>query len=59
MKNFFVREDGQSLIEYTLIAALVSIVVIGALKTLGKSIDTKLNNVSGVINAANSETAMS
>jgi pilus assembly protein Flp/PilA len=36
--NFIAREEGQDLVEYALLAALLSIVSIAALKTLGPQI---------------------
>ena len=39
------RQEGQALVEYTLILALVSIVAIGALTSLGGEISTKLGEV--------------
>jgi pilus assembly protein Flp/PilA len=39
------RQEGQALVEYTLILALVSIVAIGALTVLGTNIKTVLNEV--------------
>jgi pilus assembly protein Flp/PilA len=39
------REEGQGLVEYALILALVSIAVVGILTTLGGSIGTELSNV--------------
>jgi Flp pilus assembly pilin Flp len=41
------RNSGQSLVEYALILALVSIVAITVLKGIGKSVNTKLTNVNG------------
>ena len=38
LKNFIAREEGQDLVEYALLAALLSIVSIAALKTLGPKI---------------------
>ena len=38
LKNFVVREDGQDLVEYALLAALLSIVSIATLKALGPKI---------------------
>lgn len=44
------REDeGQSLVEYALILALVAIVVIAALTTLGSEVSNKMNDVSGTL----------
>ena len=39
------REEGQALVEYTLILALISVVAIGALTTIGTDIRTDLNNI--------------
>jgi pilus assembly protein Flp/PilA len=43
------REEGQALVEYALILALVSVVAIGALQLLGGNITAVLNNVAGQI----------
>jgi pilus assembly protein Flp/PilA len=48
LKNFIAQEDGQDLVEYALLAALLSIVSIIALKTLG----TKIAATWGTITAA-------
>jgi pilus assembly protein Flp/PilA len=48
LKNFIAREDGQDLVEYALLAALLAIVSIAALKTLGGTIAANW----GTINAA-------
>jgi Flp pilus assembly pilin Flp len=39
------KDEGQALVEYTLILALVSIVAIAVLTNIGKSIVTKLGEV--------------
>jgi Flp pilus assembly pilin Flp len=47
LKNFIVREEGQDLVEYALLAALLSIVSIVTLQTLGPTIAavwTSINN---------------
>jgi pilus assembly protein Flp/PilA len=41
-----VNEDGQGLVEYALIIALVSIVAIAALRTLGTKASNSLTNAS-------------
>ena len=41
------RASGQSLVEYALILALVSIVAILMLRGIGSSVNTKLENVNG------------
>ena len=43
------KEKGQGLIEYALILALISIVVIGALSLLGPKISTVFNTISGTL----------
>ncbi|MGH7725499.1 MAG: Flp family type IVb pilin [Candidatus Eiseniibacteriota bacterium] len=48
LKNFIVREEGQDLVEYALLAALLSIVSILALTALGN----KIKAVWGTIDAA-------
>ena len=42
------REDGQALVEYALLLALIAVVSIGILTTLGK-------NVSGIFNTVNNK----
>ncbi len=52
LKNFskmLVSEDGQGLVEYALIIALVSIVAITALKFLGNKANNTLNNAAGTL----------
>jgi pilus assembly protein Flp/PilA len=39
------REEGQALVEYALILALVSIVAIGALTALGENVDARLQQI--------------
>jgi pilus assembly protein Flp/PilA len=46
MKNFFRNEEGQGLAEYGLILALIAVVVITALSTLGGTIGNTMNTVS-------------
>ena len=43
------REEGQALVEYTLILALVSIVAIAVLTNIGNAIVTKLGEVEKAI----------
>lgn len=47
-------EEGQSLVEYALILALVAIVVIAALTTLGGEVGNKMNEVSNTLEDTNS-----
>jgi pilus assembly protein Flp/PilA len=50
MSNLFNRfvkdESGATAIEYGLIAALISVVIIGVLTTLGENLNTKFTQVS-------------
>jgi pilus assembly protein Flp/PilA len=39
------REEGQSLVEYALILALISVVAIGALTAIGTNVDARLQEV--------------
>ncbi len=43
----FRGRSGQSLVEYALILALISVVAILVLKGIGTSVNTKLDNVNG------------
>ena len=43
------REEGQALVEYALILALVAVVVVGVLVVLGHSVNNTLNNVTNSI----------
>jgi Flp pilus assembly pilin Flp len=46
IKNFVAREDGQDLVEYALLAALLSIVSIITLKALGAKIAANWTTIS-------------
>ncbi len=46
------KRDGQAMVEYALILALIAIVVIVALHFLGGSVNNQLNNIAGNINGA-------
>jgi pilus assembly protein Flp/PilA len=46
------KEEGQALVEYTLILALVSIAAIAILGTIGGDITTKLGEVASALNPA-------
>jgi len=49
IKRHVRREEGQGLVEYALILALIAILVIVALKLLQNNISTLLNNVGNAI----------
>jgi len=50
MTRFTRDETGATAIEYGLIAALIAVVIIGALTLLGTTLDTKFNEVSNSLN---------
>ncbi len=52
--NFFKDESGASAVEYGLLVALIAVVIIGAVTTLGTSLSTQFNSVSTSIEAAGS-----
>jgi len=45
LKNFLHNEDGATAIEYGLIAALIAVVVIGALTTIGTNLNTSFTSI--------------
>jgi len=45
LKNFLRNEDGATAIEYGLIAALIAVVVIGALTTIGTNLETSFTTI--------------
>ena len=63
MKNLivrFVREDaGQDLIEYTLLAGLISLASVLAITALGTAIQGKFTAVGGAVTAAGSSSSIS
>ncbi|AYO83928.1 MULTISPECIES: Flp family type IVb pilin [Methylobacterium] len=54
MKTLFSRfasdESGATAIEYGMIAALIAVVIIGALRTVGTSLTAKFSAISGNLN---------
>lgn len=45
IRNFIKNSKGATAIEYGLIAALISVVIIGVLGTIGGNLQTKFNSV--------------
>jgi pilus assembly protein Flp/PilA len=45
IQTFIANENGATAIEYGLIAALIAVVVIGALTTIGTNLDTNFGSV--------------
>lgn len=52
VKKFFANEDGATAIEYGLIAALVSVAAIVALREMGESLSGMFGNVSTELSTA-------
>ena len=52
LRRFSKDEEGATAIEYGLIAALVSVAAIGALTTMGNSLNTMFSTVSNSMNTA-------
>jgi pilus assembly protein Flp/PilA len=46
------REDGQALVEYALILALIAVVAIGVLTALGTGVSTQLDKIEKAISGA-------
>jgi pilus assembly protein Flp/PilA len=46
------REDGQAMVEYALILALVSVVAIGTLKLVGTDVNSVFLNIKSKLDAA-------
>ena len=49
-KRFVKDESGATAIEYGMIAALIAVVIIGILKTIGSQLNTKFNSISAQLN---------
>jgi pilus assembly protein Flp/PilA len=49
LRSFFAKEEGQGLVEYALILALIAIVVIGVLTLLGKNVNNKISQIGSAI----------
>lgn len=47
--SMFKKEEGQGLVEYGLILALVAIVVVGALSSVGQTVTAKFTEIVGKI----------
>ena len=53
-KRFIIEEEGVTAIEYALIAALIAVVIIGTLTTLGSAISDKFQVIADAISNAGS-----
>lgn len=45
LSNFFKNEDGATAIEYGLIAALIAVVIIAAVRGVGSNLNTTFSNI--------------
>jgi pilus assembly protein Flp/PilA len=52
IRKFFKSDLGATAIEYGLIAALISVVIIAALQLTGNSLKTVFNNISSALTTA-------
>jgi pilus assembly protein Flp/PilA len=53
LRAFFAEESGATAIEYGLIAALIAVVIIGALQLLGTELGATFGTISGELTEAN------
>jgi pilus assembly protein Flp/PilA len=49
LKNFLMDQSGATAIEYGLIAALIAVVIIGAVTTVGTNLSGTFSNVAGAL----------
>jgi pilus assembly protein Flp/PilA len=52
VKNFANQEDGQDLLEYALLVALIALVAIGAVTAAGGSVQTIFQSIADQLGAA-------
>ena len=52
MQNLLSREEGQDLVEYALVVALISVAAVAGMKTLASAIGSAFTNISGTLNGA-------
>lgn len=50
VKNFLVSEDGPTAVEYAIMLALIVIVCIGAVQSIGQSANTKFSGANTALN---------
>lgn len=49
LRKFFVDQSGATAIEYGLIAALIAVVIITALTTVGSNLNTKFGSIASTL----------
>jgi len=52
MRAFLTQEDGQDLIEYALLAALIALAAVVAMQATGTSVNSVFNSISGKLNTS-------
>ena len=55
IKRFFKEEEGVTAIEYGLIAALIAVVIIGAVTLVGTNLSDIFDTISGALTGAGGE----
>jgi pilus assembly protein Flp/PilA len=51
VKSFARREEGQDLLEYALLVALIALIAIGGVKLAGQSVNTIFTRIATALNA--------
>ena len=54
VKSFAKTEEGQDLLEYALLVALIALIAFGAVQAAGGSVRTIFNSIAGSLNSATS-----
>ncbi len=49
LRRLFVEEEGQTLVEYGLLVALIALVVIAALTVLGRKVSNTFNQINATL----------
>jgi pilus assembly protein Flp/PilA len=49
LKRFYRDEEGATMVEYALMVALIAVVCIGVVTTLGTRVNTKFNSAAGAM----------
>ena len=52
VQSFRRNEEGQDLLEYALLVALIALVAVGAVTAAGESVDTIFNGIAGALGGA-------
>lgn len=52
VNSFRRNEEGQDLLEYALLVALIALVAVGAVTAAGTSVQTIFNNIAGALGGA-------